>query len=238
MQWTRKLSKAHIIIIVTGVLAFTSTFAYLNSLDKKIMVAKLKNGVVSGQVIAIEDVTFVPIGNDEEISGLFITEKSIKKNPVVARQDLEKTDFLTTSNTSRRSSKSGLQSLSITLEAGKANGGDILSGDRVDIYQTGDDARLVAKDLEVRTIIKPNERLGISTSKDITVVVAVTSEQAGELSKIIGSNDVMMVLSTGSGQVVKPDKSGATSTLPPEITSTTILVGPDGFTPIDIGAGG
>ena len=72
MQWTRRLSKAHIIIIVTGVLAFTSTFAYLNSLDKKIMVAKLKSDVIAGQVLTAKDVNFVPISNDEELSGLFI----------------------------------------------------------------------------------------------------------------------------------------------------------------------
>lgn len=239
MQWTRRLSKAHIIIIVTGVLAFTSTFAYLNSLDKKIMVAKLKSDVIAGQVLTAKDVNFVPISNDEELSGLFITKSSIKKNAVVARLDMDKSDFLTSNNTSRRSTKAGLQSLSITLEAGKANGGDIISGDRVDIYQTGDEARLVAKDLEVRSIIKPSERLGISTSKDITVVVAVTATQAAELSRIIGSNDVMMVLSTGSTEVTKSKKSnGSTTTLPTDATSTTLPVGPDGFTPIDLGAGG
>ena len=43
MAWTQKLSKAHIIIIVTGVLAFTSTFTYLNSLNTKIKITQLKN---------------------------------------------------------------------------------------------------------------------------------------------------------------------------------------------------
>ena len=239
MHWTRKFSKAHIIIIVTGILAFTSTFAYLNSLDKKIMVAKLKSDVIAGQVLTSKDVNFVPISNDDETSGLFITQSSIKKNAVVARLDMEKSDFLTTSNTSRRSTKAGLQSLSITLEAGKANGGDIISGDRVDIYQTGDEARLVAKDLEVRSIIKPSERLGISTSKDITIVIAVSAQQASELSKIIGSNDVMMVLSTGSTEVTKPKKNSSPTTIAPELSTTTIpAVGPDGFSPIDLGDGG
>ena len=226
MAWSQKLSKAHIIIIVSGILAFTSTFAYLNSLDQKIMVAKLKHDVIAGEVISSKDVNFVPISNDNEISNLVITKYAITKDAVVSRVDLKKQDLLTTTNTSRRSTKSGLQSLSITLDAGRANGGDIITGDSIDVYETGDDAHLVASSLEVRSIIKPSARLGISTSKELTIVVAVNDQQASELSKVIGSKDMMVVLATGS--------KNTTTTAATTTSTTTQATTSDGYAPIDL----
>ena len=49
----------------------------------------------------------------------------------------------------------------------------------------------------------------------------------------------MMVLSTGSTEVTKPKKNSSPTTIAPELTTTTIpAVGPDGFSPIDLGDGG
>ena len=222
MAWTQKLSKAHIIIIVTGVLAFTSTFTYLNSLNTKIKITQLKNDVVAGEVISKEDVNYISINNDSIISDLMISQKS----PLVAKLDLKKLDFLTSTNTIRRSTKTGLQSLSITLDIGRANGGDIIPGDIIDIYETGENARLVASSVTVRSIKKPNNRLGISTSKELIIVIALKGNQASELSKIIGSQDIMVVLSTGSKDVAKT-KGAETSMV------TTTLV-PSNFQPIEL----
>jgi hypothetical protein len=134
MAWTQKFSKAHIIIIVSGLLAFTSTFTYLNSLDKKVMIAKLKRDVVAGEVITKKDVDFIKVNDDDEIEGIFISKSKISKVAIVSRLDLKKSDVLTTTNTTRRSTKSGLQSLSISVEVARANGGDIIAGDSIDIY--------------------------------------------------------------------------------------------------------
>ncbi|MBP9114949.1 MAG: hypothetical protein KBF89_01220 [Acidimicrobiia bacterium] len=226
MAWTQKLSKAHIIIIVTGVLAFTSTFTYLNSLNTKIKITQLKNDVVAGEVISKEDVNYISINNDSIISDLMISQKSMEKSPLVAKLDLKKLDFLTSTNTIRRSTKTGLQSLSITLDIGRANGGDIIPGDIIDIYETGENARLVASSVTVRSIKKPNNRLGISTSKELIIVIALKGNQASELSKIIGSQDIMVVLSTGSKDVAKT-KGAETSMV------TTTLV-PSNFQPIEL----
>lgn len=231
MAWTQKFSKAHIIIIVSGILAFTSTFAYLNSLDKKTLVAKLKHDVVAGEVIDKNDVEFIKISDDSEITDMFISKRKISNNAVVSRLDLKKSDVLTSTNTTRKATTTGLQSLSISIEIGRANGGDIIAGDLIDIYETGDEARLVAKSLQVRSIKKPGDRLGISTSKELTIVVAVDASQASELSKIIGSKDIMIVLSSGSEKKTSNETSSTTLAVD---TTTTIPVSSDGYTPIDL----
>lgn len=209
-QWIARVSRAHIVIVVAGVLAFLSTFAYLQSLDKKIPVAQLSRDVLAGAVITSDDVSFVRVPQDEIIQAQTISESSLAKQNLVARVDLSHDDLLTHSNTTRRSTSSGLQSLSIGVDADRANGGDIAKHDVVDIWETGKNAHLVASGVPVRDVILPNKRLGISTSKAITIVVAVTAVQANELSPVIGSSDIMVVLSTGS-----PGSTGQANNSPP-----------------------
>ncbi len=198
MQWIARASRAHVIIAFTALIAFLSTFAYLQSLDKKIAVAQISHDVVAGAVITPHDVKFVDVSYDSIIQESFVTEKSLRNNNLIARVDLSGSDLLTTTNTVRRSSKTGLQSLSIGIESDRANGGDIKKKDHIDIWQTGEDARLIAQSVPVRNVILPNKRLGISTSKTLTLVLAVTPDQAQDLSTVIGSQDIMVVLSTGS----------------------------------------
>jgi hypothetical protein len=88
--------------------------------------------------------------------------------------------------------------------------------------------------IEVRSAKKPSDRLGISTSKELTIVLAINSTQASELSKIVGSKDIMLVLSSGSE---KKTNTNTTTTIATQTTTTTIPVGPDGFTPIDLNTG-
>lgn len=198
MQWIARMNRAYIMIGVVGILAFTSTFAYLNSLDKKIAVAKLSNNVVAGDVISKSDIEYIDVSYDDLIAKNMVTDASFSNNSLVARTDLYASDLLTKSNTVRRSTNDGLQSLSLGIEADRANGGDIRRKDIVDIWRTGDDATLIASTIEVRDVIQPNKRLGISTTKSLTIVLAVTPEQAQNISAIVGSKDIMIVISTGS----------------------------------------
>lgn len=198
MQWIARLNRAHITIAIVGIFAFASTFAFLQTLDKKITVAQLSRNVSSGEIISESDLQFVDVSYDNLIEKNLVTRKDINKNELVARIDLNTMDLLAKSSTVRRSTRSGLQSLSIGIESDRANGGDIRKKDLVDIWKTGDDSSLIASSISVRDVIQPNKRLGISTAKTMTIVLAVTSQQARDLSSIVGSTDIMVVLSTGS----------------------------------------
>jgi hypothetical protein len=198
MQWIARVNRSHFTVAFVGLLVFVSTFGYLQSLNKKVSIAQLSNNVSSGSTITKEDIKFVEISQDSTISRFTITEKQFESRSFVARLDLSKSDLLTISNTARRSTPNGLQSMSIGIELERANGGDLKKHDLIDVWKTGEEAKLVAEKLSIRKIISPDKRLGISTSKVITIVVAVTASQAKELSFVIGSNDVMVVLSTGS----------------------------------------
>ena len=209
MQWIARASRAHVIIAFTALIAFLSTFAYLQSLDKKIAVAQISHDIVAGAVITPHDVKFVDVSYDSIIQESIVTERSLRNNNLVARVDLSGSDLLTTTNTVRRSSKTGLQSLSIGIESDRANGGDIKKKDHIDIWQTGENARLIAQGVPVRNVILPNKRLGISTSKTLTLVLAVTPTQAHDLSTVIGSQDMMVVLSTGAPSEALMDQENA-----------------------------
>lgn len=198
MQWMAKISRTHIIVALVGIVAFSSTLAFLKSVDEKIEVARLNEDVTAGSVIEESQFSFIEVPNDEILKEHLFTKAAIENKNFVAKSDLSKDDLLTNSNTVRLSTKTGLKSLSIGLETDRANGGDIRKGDFIDIWQTGEDSELIATNVEVRDVIHPNKRLGISTSQTITIVLAVNSSQARALSPVVGSNDVMAVLSTGS----------------------------------------
>ena len=198
MQWIAKLSRTHFIVAFVALLAFASTFSYLQSLDKKISVATLSRDINSGETISTEDIEYVNVSFDDTISAELISSDDLAGKKLVARTDLSSTDLLTKTNTVRRSTPQGLQSLSIGIEIDRANGGDIRKGDTINIWRTGEENGLVAKSISVRSVILPNKRLGISTTKTITIVVAVSPTQAQNLSRVIGSKDIMIVLANGT----------------------------------------
>lgn len=201
MQWIARASRTHITIAVAAIFAFTTTFAYLQSLDKTFSVAQLKKNVNAGEVISNSDIQFVEIQKDDLVETQVIDKSDFEKKNFVARVDLASSDLLTASNTVRKSTESGLQSLSIGISIDRANGGDIKKDDFVDVWQTGEGSALIAQKIPVRNVISPNKRLGISTSQNLTVVLAVTPYQAKNLSSIVGSKDIMIVISTGTKSI-------------------------------------
>jgi|GEM_PF-5747264 len=204
MQWTARLGRTHFIIAFVSLLAFISTFSYLQSLDKKIAVAQLSRNINSGQTISTKDVRYIKVSHDDTLLTEFVSEADLKNKKLVAKTDLSSSDLLTKTNTVRLSTEQGLQSLSIGVDIDRANGGDIRKGDSINVWQTGEQNGLVARALPVRNVILPNKRLGISTTKTITIVVAVTSAQAESLSRVIGSKDIMIVLTNGSQDTSDP----------------------------------
>lgn len=197
-QWIARVTRVHIILIVAATACFFSTFAYLQSLDKTINVAQLSRDVTAGATISKDDVAYVAIPHDALLESQFLTLNQINTLGVVARTDLSRSDLLTINNTIRRTDSKGLQSLSMGIAIDRANGGDIAKGDIVDIWRTGETAGLVTASVPVRNVILPNKKLGISTSQAITVVLAVTPQQAQQLSRIVGIDDVMIVLANGT----------------------------------------
>jgi hypothetical protein len=207
MQWIARLSRTHIVIAIIGLLAFISTFAYLQSLDSKIAVAQLRHNIDVGSHIKKSDVRFIHVSSDDQLDEQLITAGYFSAHSIVARSDLDTNDVLTKSNTTRTTSNSGLQSLSIGISLDRANGGDIKKQDVVDIWKTGKESHLVARHVPVRDVKLPSKRLGISTTQSMTIVLAVTPNQASDLSPIVGSSDIMIVLSTGTNSATVNDSS-------------------------------
>jgi hypothetical protein len=206
-QWIARFTRVHFLVATAAIVCFVSTFAYLQSLEQTISIAQLNKDVVAGTPIDSKDVEFVDVRKDSVIAAHTLSATQFDKDSVIARVDLSKSDLLTKSNTVRRADEEGLQSLSIGVSIDRANGGDIKKNDFVDIWQTGEEAQLIVRSVSVRNVVEPDKRLGISTSQSITLVVAVSPQDAKALSRVIGSQDVMIVLSNGVESSKNPEDS-------------------------------
>ncbi|MFN8015655.1 MAG: hypothetical protein U0R17_03460 [Acidimicrobiia bacterium] len=197
MRRIAKVLRTNFLIAIIALLTFVTTLSYLQSLDKKIYAATIRRNVNQGQKITSNDIEFKNVSSDEIINQNIVTKKQFSENSYVAKIDLTKSNLLTTSTISKVAKNNKLQSLSIGVDLDRANGGNISRGDKVDIYKTGEEAKLITSYVSVRDVISPNKRLGVSTSTKITIVIAVTRSQAQALSQVIGTQDLMIVISNG-----------------------------------------
>ncbi len=204
-QWIARLTRLHFIILVAALATFVTTFSYLQSLDEETAIAIVTSDINAGERITTSDLKYVEVSKDEKLEDYFFTEDQLKTKNLVAKIDLIANEFLNRSNTIRAVDSIGLQSMSLGVELKNANGGNIKRGDTVDIWQTGEYAKLVASQISVRKIVEPDKRLGVSTSQTFTLVLAVSPSQASALSKIVSSKDVMIVLSNGTYSTENPD---------------------------------
>ena len=197
MQWIARVSRAYIAIALIGLFSFVLCFSYLRSLDKTVEIARLTKSVNAGKQITLSDIDFVAVPSDEVISNQLILENNFTVNKLIAKVDLAKSDLLTKSNTSKTDLPNKYQSLSIGIEMHRANGGNISKGDAIDVWETGEDAKLITSNVLVREVILPDKRLGVNTTQIMTIVIAVTTDQARALSRVIGEDNIMIVLSNG-----------------------------------------
>lgn len=195
-----RLSGGHLIMIVAGLLAFVLVVTVLQDNKKQILVATASRDIQPGETLTDGDVVGVKISaNSGLASELYsVNEVLAETNKVTNRPIAEGEPITIESLTDARSD--GKRTMSIPLDASKANGGDLQRGDTIDVLSL-DEADLpyvVASDLRIVDITKASSGGFASGSGTITITVAVDEDQSLVLVGAIETGKIHAVRSSGA----------------------------------------
>jgi Flp pilus assembly protein CpaB len=194
-----RVSAAHLLMLLAGVLAFATNLIVLRDHDqtRTVTVAAIDlpagHSVESTHLRAVEvDVddtlyaTLIPWAQASALVGQ-VTAHSIGEGVLIGASDLR-----------NPSGPAGLRSMSIPVDAQHAVGGELASGDRIDLILVADDGpRYVLTGTEVLSVSSGGE-LGALGSGDFYIVVAVDADQALQVAEAIRDGRMEIVRSTGA----------------------------------------
>lgn len=199
-----RLSLGHVIMLAAGLLAFLLVLTVLRDQSDTAFVAVASADIEAGTRVAAGAVEFREINVEDQalftafldqprmqaaIDAGAIATRTIATGDVLLDSDFRVVDPL----------GSGQRATSILIDPGRAVGGNIRIGDRVDIIEVVDDsgAVFVATDVEVIAVSTP-QSTNLGTSGDLTITVAVDTSTSLRLAFAMSNYDVYVVRATGS----------------------------------------
>lgn len=198
---TSRLSTAHVVMVLAGLLGVVLTLNVLRAADHTRPVLVAAKDLAPGTVISADAVRVARIHADDGVLAA-----------LVAGSDLGSLDGRIVSTTVRRGSlleRAALQPagdgastrvMSFPLARARAVGGKLATGDRVDVLAVEHDtgrSGYVADDVPVVAV---DSRSGgpLGTDGDLTVSVGVDAQTAARLASALDVASVTLVRSTGS----------------------------------------
>ena len=193
-----RLSLGHVVMILAGLLALLLNLAFLRSGDDVLRVVIAAQDLAAGEELAASSVATVEVGDVASISEGLLTEAqaqgllgSLLARPISEGEPLRASDLRPASQLA------GLREMSIDIEALRAVGDRLKTGDLIDVIATIDDqASYVVTGIEVIEILGAGA--SFSSSSDFAVVVAVTDRQALEVAAAMSAGKLDLVRSTGA----------------------------------------
>lgn len=193
-----RLSLGHLIMIVAGLLAVATNLALLRSVDERVLVAVVGRDIRSGSVITSQDLRLTGVAADVAILDLLVTEAEASELAGVAVRDLRAGDLVLQSDVAPSAAPDGRRAMSIPIDPQHAVGGDIATGDRVDVVAVREGiASFVLVDVEVLAVAGAGAG-PLGANRDFFVTVAVSDHQALELAEALETASLEVVLSTGA----------------------------------------
>lgn len=198
----RPLSAAHILIAVVVILAFLLNLLVLQDRGATTLVAVADEPLPAGSAVDIQVFRLVPVDSSfEGLSELITEEELTQLDGWVLARAIPAGGLLDTTALVEPGSNSGLRSMSLPVPIEHAAGGNLVSGDRVDVIWVVDgEARFVASDLEVISVSERSSS-AIATISAYHIVVSVEADEALDLARALESGTVEIVRSTGAGQI-------------------------------------
>ena len=200
-----RVSAAHLLMVLAAVLAFATNLVVLRNLDQTRAVAVAAIDLPAGREVQSIHLRAVEVDVDDEVYATLVpwaaatslvgqvTAHAINEGVLV-----EKADFRDPSG------PAGLRSMSIPIDAEHAVGGELGSGDRIDLILVSDEGpRYVLAAAEVLAV-SPTGELGALASGDFYIVVAVDVDEALLVAEAIRDGRIEVVRSTGSDLVESP----------------------------------
>lgn len=193
-----RLSIAHMLILLAGLLAVLLNFAVLRSRDASVDVLVASRDLATGQIIDAEDIGLVALAADEALLDTLLTASNrheavgqILTSPIAAGDLIRRSDLRPSI------AASGLRAMSIPIDRNHASGGAIAVGDSVDVIAvTGGVAEYIAVGLDVIDLATSSS--GGLGGGQFFVTVAVDSVTALRLAYAIDAGSLEILRSTGA----------------------------------------
>ena len=194
-----RISAAHLLMLLAGVLAFATNLVVLRDHDETRAVIVAAVALPAGSSVESKDLRAVEVDVDDTLYAKLIpwAQADALVGQVTAHS-IGEGALIGTTDVRDPSGPAGLRSMSIPVDAEHAVGGQLASGDRIDLILVGDEGpRYVLTGAEVLSVSSDGE-LGALVSSDFYVVVAVDGEQALLVAEAIRDGRMEIVRSTGA----------------------------------------
>ena len=198
-----RVSAAHLLMLLAGVLAFATNLVVLRDHDQTRPVIVAAIDLPAGRLLDSTHLRAVEVDVDDNLySKLIPWAQADALVGQVTAHSIGEGVLIGTSDLRDPSASAGLRSMSIPVDAEHAVGGELAAGDRIDLIVVDDDGpRYVLTNAEVLSGSSSAE-LGALTSSDFYIVVAVDPDQALSVASAIRDGRIEIVRSTGAAGLV------------------------------------
>jgi hypothetical protein len=216
-----RFTAGHVVPVVLAVMATVVILVALRDRSSVVMVPVAAKTIVAGAPVDGSAVTYQRLAASSALRSGIVSAASLSGGGWVATTSIQRGDPITTSEVQRSApATSGLGSMSLTVPADDADGGNLVTGDQVDVIEAvSGQADYVARGLQVLSVAPTATRTGSLTASgpgSYYIVVAVNPSTALALTAALqnGSQGVVEVVRT-TGMLDDTDASPVTLPLTP-----------------------
>ena len=197
------VSGVHFLILATGVLAFIANLALLRGGEApRSLIAVSQVDLAPGHRLQPEELRFTAVDAEEKVVSGLVAESELSQYQgwIVAGAAPAGT-LISKANLRAPLAESDFRAMSFPIPREHAVGGDLISGDVVDVIRVDEDeARFVATSLTVLNVARPSEG-GLGLSGGFHLVLEVDDRTALSLALALANGQVEVVRATGSSPV-------------------------------------
>lgn len=195
-----RLSFGHVVMVVSGLLAFLLTFSLLRAREQTFQVAVAARDIPTGTPVDAGSFRFTEVQVGEEVLATLLRPQDLDRlSGWVAATTIRAGDLVSRSDLRPSAAPGGLGAMSIPVEREHAVGGALAPGDRVDVIEV--------RDGEARYLLRGAEVLAVG-SKDgggfvegsigaFSVTIAVDPQAALDIARAVREAGVEIVRTTG-----------------------------------------
>ncbi|HUH08238.1 MAG TPA: RcpC/CpaB family pilus assembly protein [Egibacteraceae bacterium] len=203
-------------MITAALVALVANYGVLRSQDDTARVAVAAIELRPGAVLTSASFAFTDIDADDALlATLLEPDRAAAMVGSIASASLRPGDLIRAGDLVEPAAPSQRRAMSIPVEPARAVGGQLRSGDRVDVIEVRDGAAsYVVTDAEVLAVADPGGARGLSGLGAFSITVAVDDAAALRLAAAIQADRVQIVRSTGSAPATLAPAPAAPRGLP------------------------
>jgi Flp pilus assembly protein CpaB len=198
----RRFSLGHLIMIVSGLLAFLLTLTLVRGRNEVFRVAVAGRDIAAGTQVSPSSLRFIDLQVDDGTLRRFVQPADVRRvTGWVAATSISAGDPVTLSELRPPAAPNGLAAMSIPISPDLAVGGSLSSGDRVDVISVdGQAGTYLAQGALVLSVRGSGSGGLVGSSNDFSVTLAVDPQMALAIAVAIeqGDGHVQLVRSTGA----------------------------------------